>query len=609
MPKKIDSLNLPYITFKDSVVIDTETTGLNKMKDTPFLTGISINGGDIYTIANNEQMIEWMNENLARAGAVVFHNAKFDLHVLANIGLKESVIRRMPIWCTLVTETLINDMHFEYGLDAVCKVRFGMAKDNTKLLKWLSLHLGGKADKSQMNRIAEAPLELVKEYLIQDVKMTERLYWAQKDELPAMDLTQIFQLEMDTLKALWKMERIGVPVDAAQIKVSLAEFEEEFASIGNRIEELAGFPINTRSGKQLEQAFLSLGYTVNYTDKVSEKTGKKLHNPIFDKEALKEYDNELSNLILEQRSYGTMISNFLAKFDEIVHDDGRLRCNFNQTKTEEFGVITGRLSASDPNLQQIPNPKRSGSKAASVRAVFVAPEGYTWISADWEQFEFRIFAHYSNDPSLLEEFRRNPDADYHQIVADLTGLERNPYAKTLNLGLVFGMGMGLMAKKCDLPYTTKTIRENGKEKQILMAGTKAKALFEKYHSTLPNVRKMLKRAETVAEERGYVKTICGRQMRFHNRDFTYKAGGYIFQGSSADLMKTKLVELDSNEKLKTLGAELVLPVHDEFNFIVPDANVDEAKNIIKAVLEDFPQLRVPIKSDIGTGRNWKEASE
>jgi DNA polymerase I-like protein with 3'-5' exonuclease and polymerase domains len=589
--KKISAISdLPRIE-KQDIIIDTETTGLNKMKDTPFLVTITID--DKSWALHPKEAVIWLNDNMPKACFNVFHNAKYDLHMLVNIGLKEKVVDNSNIWCTMVNETLINGNRTSYALDALCKARFNVGKVDNELLERLAAKFGGKPErKAQMNNVSKAPLEMVAHYGCGDTELTKMLFDAQRKEIHEQELERVSRLESNVLKSLVFMERRGVPISVKRVNSVLKEFLILQKKTAEEIENLVGSPVNVKSGKQLKEAFDSLHIPITY----SEETG----NPTFNKEVLTEMNDDLSQAILKERSYGTMINTFLNKFGEHVYPDGRIRCDFNQTKTDDYGVITGRLSASHPNLMQI--PKRDKEKASQVRAVFEAPKGTKWLSADWKQFEFRVFAHYSNDENLLSEFHNNPEADYHQLIADLTSLQRDPYAKQLNLGLVFGMGQGLMAKKCGLPYETK--KENGRT--YLMAGPKAKAIFGVYHNKLPGVKKMLALAEKTATVRGYVKTIMGRRIRFPNKNMTYKAGGYVFQGSSADLMKQKLVALD--KEFRNSPIELVLPVHDEFDFIIHD-DLEKGKSKIKEIMQDVPELRVPIRCDIGVGANWWEASK
>lgn len=577
------------------LIIDTETTGLHKIKDKPFLIPITI-GNESWVLRPDSKMMNWLKVNMPKAEFCVFHNAKFDLHMLLNAGLDNSVIEQSKIWCTLVHETLINDLHKSYALGSICQKRFGITKKDDELLQWLADHCGGKPErKHQMKNTSKAPIEMVAYYAAGDTELTAKLFEAQIPDVVDQELDRVSKLEMDVLKVLVDMERRGVPVNLNKVEEALVKFKKMEEEIGNRIADLSGFDINVRSGKQLETAFKSLGVEIKYN--------KETGNPVFDKETLGLMDDELSKSILEKRSYGTMINTFLSKFQDHIHEDGRIRADYNQTKGDDYGVITGRMSVSNMNLQQIPNPKRGGEKSAEVRTVFEAPKGMKWISSDWKQAEFRVFAHYANDPLVVEEFKSNPDMDYHQLVSDLTGLARDPFAKQLNLGLVFGQGVGLTAKKCGLPYSQKT--EKGKV--YLIAGNEAKALFEKYHRKLPGVRKMLKSAEKTAIERGYVKTLSGRRIRFYDKNTTYKAGGLVFQGSTADIMKAKLVELGN--AFKGTDTELILVVHDEMDVLSKNSDVKRDMKVIKDIMEDVPELRVPFRTDICAANNWYEASK
>lgn len=576
------------------LIIDTETTGLHKIKDKPFLIPITI-GNESWVLRPDSKMMNWLKVNMPKAEFCVFHNAKFDLHMLLNAGLDNSVIEQSKIWCTLVHETLINDLHKSYALGSICQKRFGITKKDDELLQWLADHCGGKPErKHQMKNISKAPIEMVAYYAAGDTELTAKLFEAQIPDVVDQELDRVSKLEMDVLKVLVDMERRGVPVNLNKVEEALVKFKKMEEEIGNRIADLSGFDINVRSGKQLETAFKSLGVEIKYN--------KETGNPVFDKETLGLMDDELSKSILEKRSYGTMINTFLSKFQDHIHEDGRIRCDFNQTKGDDYGVLTGRMSASNPNLMQIPNPKRGGDKSAEVRAVFEAPKGTKWISSDWKQFELRVFAHYTNDANLIDSFKLDPYIDYHQLIANMTGLDRNTTAKQLSLGLIFGAGQGLMAKHCGLPYK----QETKMGKVYLVAGKEAKSLFEQYHRKLPSVRKMLKSAEKTALERGYVKTLSGRRIRL-NINSAYKAAGLVFQGSSADLMKMKLVEL--NNVFKNTDTELVLAVHDEQDLITPDEDVEKNIKIIKEIVESMPQLKIPIRSDIQAAKNWYIASK
>jgi DNA polymerase-1 len=213
-------------------------------------------------------------------------------------------------------------------------------------------------------------------------------------------------------------------------------------------------------------------------------------------------------------------------------------------------------------------------------------------------------------------YRENPDADFHQMVSDMTGLPRSPTvgikgnAKQINLGLVFGMGEGKLAQEMGLPYTTETDKSG---REWTRAGDEAKEVFRKYHEAVPGVKDLLSLASTRAKSRGHVRTILGRRIRFPGGQYTHKAGGLIFQGSAADALKVKLVEV--HEALRGTEARLILNVHDEFDVSAPVGSRDTIGTQVQRVIRHFDgegtpiKFDVPIMSDLGIGPNWWEASK
>jgi DNA polymerase-1 len=264
----------------------------------------------------------------------------------------------------------------------------------------------------------------------------------------------------------------------------------------------------------------------------------------------------------------------------------------------------------DPALQQI--PARDVEMAEIVRSAFIAEKRQKWLCADWKQFEFRWFAHYVNDPQLNKAYYDDPETDFHQIVANLTGLPRkprfagDPNAKQINLGLVFGMGEGTMAMEMGLPY------EMG-DSGYAIAGPEAKKIFAQYHAAIPGVRSLLQKASGVARSRGHVMTAMERHLHFPGKKFVHKAGGLVFQGTSADCAKLKMIELYHNGH-KQGDYRLLLSVHDEFDFSIDPRNTTKIAEIKKR-LETFDgvecpiECRIPILSDVSIASNWYEASK
>jgi DNA polymerase I-like protein with 3'-5' exonuclease and polymerase domains len=487
----------------------------------------------------------------------------------------------------------VDDHQKSYHLEELCQSHFGLRKEDKALLEWLAAKFGGEPTrKAQMKHIVHAPRDMVAYYGIGDVKCVEMLYNRQMEEYTQQDLWKVSELERKTTRALWWTERIGVPIDMERLEKSEKGLKRMWVKVQEEINNLVGRPTNVKSNKDLLYAFDHLGLECAMS---ASGNGK------FDKDTLKAIDHPLCKQILKLRSIRVMIETFIDTIRSHAHDDGRIHCNLNQTKTEDYGVKTGRLSASDPNLQQI--PKRNDEFASLIRSLFVAVSGMKWFRADWSQFEFRMFAHYTKSPALIEKFKQDKTIDYHQAVADLTGLIRDPHAKQLNLGLVFGMGEGLMAMKCGLPYRIEIVY--GKE--VKRAGDEAKKIFNTYHQTLPEVRQMLLTAERKAKAVGFVRTLFGRKLRFPNRYGCHKAAGYVFQGSSADMMKKKCCELV--EASYGTDVQFMLPVHDEFNLLGPIDAENEIKEVMASILEDCPEMRVPVYADIGMGDDWWQATK
>jgi len=581
------------VTDKTVLTIDTETTGLDKLRDKPFLVQIQTDEGPNVAIWETDKAVAFLNDHMDKVACNVFHNAKYDLHQLTNIGLSPDVVYRSKLHCTMVTEALIDEHQRDYHLDTLGKKYTGRGKSGEdELYKWLANKFGGVPDrKHQISRIQHAPRDIVEKYALGDTDLTYEIYKAQAILISTRNLSQIYELEMRTLFALYEIERRGVPINASKIPETTRQFQLIATRVAAEIEDMVGKPVNPRSGLQLKAAFQKFKLPITYTAK---------KNPCFNAEVLESIDHPLCKLILQQRTYEHMINTFLNGFEKWVYEDGRIRCDFNQVRGDKYGVKTGRLSSSNPNLQQVPNPKRKNREIAElVRSLFEAPPKSLWISSDWEQFEFRIFGHYVGDENLLKAFEDDPTLDYHQVVADLTGLARNPFAKQLNLALIFGMSEGKMAKTLGMPY-----KVHG---EVLRAGKEAKAIFNQYHRNLPKVRSLLKRVEMKAQRTGSIRTICGRQLHFPQGKGAYKAGGLLFQGSAADLMKLKLCEL--NDCYRNTDVELILVVHDDYNLLAPESMAKEVKDNVVKIMQDMPQLKIPILADAGFGKNWFEASK
>lgn len=586
---------LPTKITKDTIIIlDTETTGLNKLTGKPFMC-LMIIGSNKFAISWSPALVRWLNANLPIARYVVCHNAKYDWHMMRNGGVDADVLYNTNVYCTFVAEALLNEHRHSYSLDNLAMEYFGIGKD-LRLYTDIGEYFGvDKPDKKVMARVAEFAAgspenwHRVAAYGIDDVIATAKLFNKQGPELRQQELGPLFELEMRTLKALVEVELRGVCVDVERVEEVEEQLNNKQGKIQESIINMLGWEVNPRSPNDMVNAFTKLGLPITYT--------KKSGNPTFAKEILAEIDHPFMTLLQESRNVKTMLDTFIGgSIGKSIN--GRIHTDFNQVRGDDYGTGTGRLSSSGPNLQQI--PKRDGELAPLVRGLFCPPPGKLWIANDWEQFEYRVFAHYVKDPNLTAQYITDPHTDFHTATAELTGKPRDK-AKRINLGLVFGMGEGKLAKELGLPFTIET--KHGKE--ILIAGPEAQELFNEYHSRFPYAKSFLKEASHIAKSRGYVKTIMGRRLRFPNGQFVHKAGGLIFQGTSADIMKKKLYEL--NDEFRNTDVDFNLIVHDEFCANAPEEIAQAVARKIKEITENVPELRIPILADSGIGKTWWEA--
>lgn len=579
-----------------TIVLDTETTGLHKLNDVPFMLLLAIDN-DYFALKWSPNVAWWLNKNLDKAGIVICHNAKYDWHMMRNGGVDANVLYNTNVYCTMVVEALINEHRLSYSLDNLGMEYFDQGKLDELLYERIAATYGGKPDKKQManvSKFAELSQEnwvIVADYGMQDIDLTRMLYFHQGPEIRKQNLETVVTLEMNVLKALVEVEARGVLVDVKRVERVTKELTERQKAVQDRIVQEVGWMVNPRSPLEMEKAFRKLGIPIKQSAK-----GK----PTFAKDALEQLsDFPFIKMLQESRNIKTMMDTFIGgSIGKNITPNNRIHTNFNQTRNGDSGTMTGRLSSTEPNLQQI--PKRDGELAPLIRSLFYPGPGRSWIANDWEQFEFRVFAHYVKDLDLTERYEKDPHTDFHTALAEMTGKPRDK-AKRINLGLVFGMGEGKLAKELGLPYTTEI--KHGKE--MLIAGSEAKALFEEYHSRFPKAKAFLQEASQLARSRGYVRTITGRRIRFPGGEFVHKAGGLIFQGTSADFMKIKLVEL--NNEFRNTDVEFVLIVHDEFCLTAPKNKAEQVAARVKEITEHIPQLRIPILADAGIGPTWWEA--
>lgn len=585
-------------TLRDRVVVlDTETDGLMYWDGcTAFGAAIVIDGGPAFYLDEREtpRMWEWLADELPRAAMLINHHVKFDLHMLE----QRNVSPPRLLWCTMNVEALINEHRMAYDLDSVCSYR-GIGR---------KYHLDGPIHQ-------HSPKD-VRIYAEQDARLTWDLYTQQVNDALEQELGRVIDLEMRLLPILTEMEHVGVRVDLEKAHAMIPILTEKIDQLQWMIDKAVGRPLNINSTPQIRALFkperLSK-YSWQLVDGTIVGPTKSGDNPSIDQKVLKEMKHPVAADIRNLRKLIKTRDTFL-KGHIIGHadDNGYVHTTFNQTRNDDdAGTGSGRLSSTDPALQQI--NKRDKNTAEIVRACFLPDDGCEWMCADYEQVDFRMAAHLINDERIIKAYANDPSLDYHQIVSDMTNIPRNPAyaggpnAKQLNLSLTFGAGAGKIAFTMGMPYEIS--EKNGR--MYYLPGPEAQAVLEQYHSRLPGVRRFMKHAETVAANRGFVRTAMGRRLRFPRGVGAHKAAGLLYQAYAADMHKLGLIQMYDAINSERIGARMMLSVHDEVGLSVPDDLTEKEKQILNDSYTDSSvlNLRVPITCDVKIGPNWYEASK
>lgn len=616
-------INLARLREYPIVAPDVETTGLYWYRgDKMFGIALAVYGdqgveSQYWDIREQPRILDALATELPHCQRVVNHSIKFDAHFLREAGVNLPLDR---IECTQTRAALINEHeglhgHDGFDLDSLCRKYIKEGKVDV----WpeLAQLFGGAPTRAvQIKNLYRAPMALAAKYAAPDPALALRLWLWQETEIARQDLGRVWDLERQLTPILIQMELHGVRVDEARAQEQTKNASVQVGKAQRLLDRMAGKPVNANSPKQMQALFGARQIKdENGRDRWETDTGIPLlstdsGNPSIDKDALTDMamkgDKRAGHIMTVRRMLKA--KQFL---DEHIIGHavrGRVHPNINQTRGEnELGTGTGRFSINDPALQQI--PARDKDVAAIVRACFLPDRGHQWACADWKQFEFRWFAHYTEDARIFKIYEDDPDADFHQLVANITGISRDARyagdanAKQINLGLVFGMGRGEMAYQMGLEYTVN-------EKGWKRAGPRANEIFDRYHTAIPGVRELLDRAASIARARGFVRTAMGRHIRFPRGQF-HKAAGLVFQGTSADCIKLKMVELWP--WCKREGVPLLLSVHDETDFSVPRGM--KTLPHVQHTLETFDGVEcpikcdVPIRSSINLGANWWEASK
>ncbi|MDP8224102.1 MAG: DNA polymerase I [Candidatus Lernaella stagnicola] len=508
-------------------------------------------------------------------------NAKYDIIVLARAG----VTVRGLAGDTMIADYLLAAGRGGHGLDAMALRYLGHTT-----IKFDEVTGKGKSRKL----FSEVDTETATQYAAEDAHVTWLLKKHLETEMQADPATVALyrDLEIMLIDVLVAMERRGVAIDSAFFKQLSTEMDKRIQAVTAKIHEAAGTTFNLNSPSQIaEVLFERLGI------KPLRKTKKGFSTDAAVLETLAEQGHEVPRLMLEYRSLAKLKGTYVDALPRLVHPvTGRIHTSFNQTI-----AATGRLSSSNPNLQNIPIRTEEGRR---IREGFIPAPGKVLLAADYSQVELRLAAHLSGDETMIaafhsgEDIHRRTAAEILGVMPGLVSPQERAMAKTVNFGVLYGMSAFRLAH--DLAISTK----------------KAKAFIDNYFARYPKLRAYLDGVIAEARERGFVQTILGRKRPLPNinsHDRQAQAGAERaaintpVQGSAADLIKLAMLALHRRIEREELPLAMILQVHDELVFEVEEDAVDKYAAIVKAEMEGVMELSVPLVVDIGTGRNWGEA--
>jgi len=604
---------IPDLSQYDTIAIDLETKDENLIKLGPgwcrkdgHIIGIAVAAGDsswyfpiAHTVGNMPRrvVLQWMTDLCKdTTKTFVFHNALYDLGWLRAEGVEV----KGKIRDTMVAAPLLNENRRYYNLNSLAGDHLGTYKDE-KMLKSAAEEFGVDP-KSGMWKL---PPRYVGAYAEHDAAITLKLWDVLRKDITKEECSGIFELETRLTPLLLDMKTTGVRVDlnkAEQVKKELTTLEK---SLVDEIVKETGVTIEPWVATSVAKVFDAMGLAYSRT----EKSGA----PAFTKQFLANHPHPIAKKIIKIREVNKANTTFIDTILEHSHK-GRIHCDFHPLRSDGGGTVTGRFSSSNPNLQQI--PARDPYIKKLIRGLFIPEEGAKWGSFDYASQEPRWLVHYC---ATLTGFDRHPqiddvvalykkgEADFHQIVADIAGIPRKQ-AKTVNLGLMYGMGKGKLANILDLSVDEAT------------------ALLDKYNDKVPFLKSISEKTTKKASQSGVIRTWLGRKCRFNmyepisyqynralpmkeaideyggkgriRRAFTYKALNRLIQGSSADQTKKAMVDCYD------AGLTPMLTVHDELCFnIENDKQIEQIKDIMSNCV---PELKIPFDVDAEMGSNWGE---
>ena len=571
----------------DEICFDTETTGFDHFRDRIVGLSLAVEKHEAwyvsFTVENTAAFAEavrplFESERITK----VAQNIKFDLMVLSRLGIE-------------VRGRKIDTMIVHYLLDA--ESRHNMNFMAERYLRYSPIEIETLIGKGvRQLTMDQVNVELVKEYAAEDADITLQLKQVLWPMLCAEGLEELYRkVEEPLIDVLASMELAGVKIDSQQLADYAVELNGLLADLENEIRQIAEEPmLNVNSARQLGEVLFA---KMRITDKPKMTKTKQFST---DEEYLQGFagKHRIVDLILQYRGVKKLISTYVEALPLLINPvTGRIHTSFNQAVT-----ATGRLSSTNPNLQNIPVRDDMGRR---IRRAFVpSDEEHILLAADYSQVELRLMAHLSGDSSLIEAFLQGEDIHtataaklFHKSLAEVTSDERRK-AKTANFGIIYGISAFGLAQRLDIPRT------------------EAKSLIDGYFATYPQVKEYMERAVADARERGYVETAFGRRRTLRDIDSRNAVARGVaernainapIQGSAADIMKLAMIEIFRRFRAEGIRSQMILQVHDEVIIDMLRSEQERVIAIVREAMEGVAKLRVPLISDTGVGNNWLEA--
>ena len=584
---------LERIDAAELTALDTETDSLNYMAARLVGISLSVQPGEAAYIPVGhdyagapdqldrnfvlQRLRPWLED---ASKPKVGHHLKYDAHVFRRYGIRLAGMR----YDTMLESYVLNSTATRHDMGSAARHYLGLETIPYE-------RVAGKGAKQiTFDQVA---LEEALPYAAEDADVTLQLHLRLWDELAETGrLREVYEeIEQPLVPVLTEMEETGVLLDCGLLRTQSRELAEKMRAAEEKAHEIAGGPFNLGSPKQLQEILFE-----RQELPVIRKTPKG--QPSTAEDVLQELaaDYELPEVILEYRGLSKLKSTYTDKLPELVGDDGRIHTSYHQAV-----AATGRLSSSDPNLQNIPIRTPEGRR---IRQAFVAPEGYRILAADYSQIELRIMAHLSGDEGLLTAFAEDEDihrataAEVFDTALDEVSAEQRRSAKAINFGLIYGMSAFGLARQLGIPRAD------------------AQAYVDRYFERYPGVRSYMDSTREQAHEKGYVETVMGRRLylpeinsrNVQRRQYAERSAiNAPMQGTAADIIKRAMIDVHRWLTGDAVDARVIMQVHDELVLEVAEAEADAVAAGLVERMSRAAELAVPLKVDTGIGANWDEA--